>query len=487
MSEEAKTAEFTGVEAAIKAMRESGVPIVSDDLLGDRIAVGPEVEIRDVSRADKKLTVVFSTSKYCERDGCLLESKGVSLKNFKRNPVVLWMHDYRELPIATSKNVKFVDEGGGQLVGQPVFHGKTALSAEVWALIEMGVLKAWSLGFIPTHVKRLDPSEVGLKSPSEEDKDKYKSGEGVLDLRSFDTFWRIVKSELLEYSAVTVPADANALSKAIRSLHDGGRSVPELERQLRASGMDIPELVPAPIKIESREDAEDVARSGVSIDAGEDKMEEIKADEKARGEEKHVVYSLLFQRPDLGAEDYTKSVEIAVEECEKTVRAEFAVDESGAIAAIRYVFDTADGWDTGMEIAWIETHEKAFRNWAARMLDAGLDIEDFTFIEGEGLLPIPRSDDAFRVGKVLSKTNANLVRAAIGGIDTSMEKSAAVREMLDRLLKSTEKPEPEKTAAPEEKKVEPKKKRRRSRLSGAALRSAVNANVDAAVDEIVGG
>jgi phage head maturation protease len=475
MSDEAKTVEFTGVEAAIEAMRESGVPIISDEMLGDRVALGPEVQIRDVSPSKKALTVVFSTSKYCERDGCLLESKGVSLKNFKRNPVVLWMHDYRELPIATSKSVRFVDEDGGQLVGKPVFHGKTELSAEVWALIEMGVLKAWSLGFIPTHVKRLDPKEVGLKVPSEEDKDKYKSGEGVIDLRSFDPYWRIVKSELLEYSSVTVPADANALSKAIRSLHEGGRSVPQIERQLRASGMDIPELVPAPIKIESREDAEEAARAGTSlqIDVGEDRTEEIETDEMHRPEETEDYIHVPVRDAGDFIDETFRTIAISKKEGIDAVAGKLKKDgDDGPMTVQKYVFEKAKGWTMKKAQKWVDSHKKALEDWIVRMLDAGLDLDCFEFERGDGYVPMPIADDAFRVGKVLSKKTAGLIQDA-------REKCVAASDALDGVLKSAEKQE-EQIEETVEKKVEPEKapaRKRRTRVRGDALRGLVKATV----------
>ncbi|MEE8547059.1 MAG: hypothetical protein V3S63_03025, partial [bacterium] len=60
-------------------------------------------------------------------------------------------HDYGGLPIARSlwERVRETDDGACELVAKPQFHLDTELSREVWALLEKGVLSAWSVGFVP--------------------------------------------------------------------------------------------------------------------------------------------------------------------------------------------------------------------------------------------------------------------------------------------------------------------------------------------------
>jgi phage head maturation protease len=424
-------AEFTTAQEALEAMRASGVEVISDER-GDRVVTAPDVEVRDISSKDKSLTVVFSTSRYCERDGCILESKGVNLKNFKRNPVVLWMHNYNELPIATSKSVRFENADGGRLIGKPVFHGRTPLSAEVWALIELGVLQAWSLGFIPTHVQRLSPKEVGLKVPSEEDKDKYIEGEGVLDLRYLDTYWRIKKAELLEYSSVTVPADANALSKSIRTLHEGGRSVPTIEKMLRESGIEIPELVPAEIKV-GKEDIEEIVAEEIAAEMSR-LAEDAEREEDMPNVDETREDGILTLRSSLEEHEY--SVEIAIGD---NVRAEYAFDEEGGILAWRYHFDTSDfDWDADGAALWMEERSKALEDWVCKLRGTGLDLGCFRFEECEGFIPVPIDDTAFRAGKVISKKTAEKLDGVVKALDSVTKSATEAANLIEDVLRATE-------------------------------------------------
>jgi HK97 family phage prohead protease len=126
--------------------------------------------------------VVRITTKNPDRSKDVVQPKGVSLTNYKRNPVVALNHNYQGLPIAKTTDIKVTDDGIMASVKFPK-KGVHKLADTVYELYKDNFMNAWSIGFIP-----------------EEWKDRKDGG------REF-TKW-----ELLEYSAVLVPDNPEALT-----------------------------------------------------------------------------------------------------------------------------------------------------------------------------------------------------------------------------------------------------------------------------------
>jgi HK97 family phage prohead protease len=135
------------------------------------------------SLSDLEVLVVASTEGLA-RDGHVLVQSGLDLSNYRRNPVVLFMHQ-QDTPVATASAIGF--DGAGNLAGKVSFPppGVSPEADKVRALVKSGVLKGVSIGFDPKETEPLDPK-------------KPRGGQ------------RITKSELLEISFVSVPADVGA-------------------------------------------------------------------------------------------------------------------------------------------------------------------------------------------------------------------------------------------------------------------------------------
>jgi HK97 family phage prohead protease len=108
------------------------------------------------------------------------------LARFKANPIVLWAHNSRELPIGKCTRCEMVN---GSLECTIRFASEMANpnAERVWQLVQEDVLKAVSVGFYPREVRQ----------EKRDDKDVY-----VLD-----------DNELHEISVVPVPANPEALAK----------------------------------------------------------------------------------------------------------------------------------------------------------------------------------------------------------------------------------------------------------------------------------
>lgn len=120
-----------------------------------------------------------------DRDRDIIRVEGWNLKNYEKSPRGLWMHDYREHPHFKTLKIR-KEKNNKQLIFQPQFdtHERALLTFNQFA---NGFLDDFSVGFIP----------------------------GQFDYRNEDDKWSGGRDftkghELLEISAVTVPANPNA-------------------------------------------------------------------------------------------------------------------------------------------------------------------------------------------------------------------------------------------------------------------------------------
>ncbi len=125
-----------------------------------------------------------------DRYGDIIEPKGWELQNFKKNPIALFGHDSKFI-VGNWRNIRVE---GGKLLGklELLQAGVSERLDEIRAAVEAGVLRAVSVGFHPIQSEPIERSAKG----------------GV----------RFLKSELVECSLVSVPANPNALAVA-KSLH----------------------------------------------------------------------------------------------------------------------------------------------------------------------------------------------------------------------------------------------------------------------------
>ena len=151
--------------------------------------------ISEKSEVDKKERSVVSyiSTITKDRDNEQLLPGGVSLDNYQKNPIVLYGHDYKSLPIGKNIWIK-QDERG--LIAKTIF-AKSEFADQIYRAYTEDIdgtgplLRGWSVGFIPR--KWEEP--------------KAKDAEDAP--RRIYTEW-----ELLEYSAVPIPSCPEALTLA---------------------------------------------------------------------------------------------------------------------------------------------------------------------------------------------------------------------------------------------------------------------------------
>jgi HK97 family phage prohead protease len=158
----------------------------------DEIAIRSQFIAEVKAGDDDKRELLFTISTdSVDRSGDKINQDGWQLDNYRKNPVVLWAHDYSKPPIGTSDKV-WIEGGKLKSITRFVPADNPAIGRfadGIYQLYKQGFMSATSVGFMPKKWAWVD------------DKDR-KYG---IDFEEM---------ELLEYSAVPVPANAEALIEA---------------------------------------------------------------------------------------------------------------------------------------------------------------------------------------------------------------------------------------------------------------------------------
>jgi HK97 family phage prohead protease len=152
----------------------------------------------DINEEERSVTAVISTGSV-DRDNEVLVPGGMDAENFRKNPVVPWSHRSDQPPVGKAIWLKKIPKRNPTRIAAKVKFATTERAEEVWQLFKGGFLNAFSVGFKPLDGRRPTPEDV-------------KSNPMLADARFMFTKW-----ELLEFSPVTVPANAEALAQAIKS------------------------------------------------------------------------------------------------------------------------------------------------------------------------------------------------------------------------------------------------------------------------------
>lgn len=144
---------------------------------GERAYQSFSPEVRQSS--DGKRTVINIATESVDRHGTIIEARGVNLDAYKRNPVVLFNHDYDRI-VGRAANIQV---RGGNIVAEIEWDEEDEFAAGIARKMRQGFLNAASVGF--------------LIQNGQEDTER---GAFVID-----------QSELVEFSIVAVPSNRDAL------------------------------------------------------------------------------------------------------------------------------------------------------------------------------------------------------------------------------------------------------------------------------------
>lgn len=145
--------------------------------------------VKEAEGRERVFRVTISTPAV-DRDGDTIAVGGWELDDFRKNPVVLWAHQYSIPPVGRDLEVFTV--GDQALIGTPEFMPPEVsdFADTVYRMLAGGWLNAFSVGFNPSEWKQSDRAGFGLD---------------------------FTRQGLLEYSVVPIPSNPEALMAASAS------------------------------------------------------------------------------------------------------------------------------------------------------------------------------------------------------------------------------------------------------------------------------
>lgn len=135
--------------------------------------------------SDGTLQVSIASTNDVDRDGDTIQADGWVLTNFKKNPVLLWGHNPFSPAIGIVDKIKKTKDG---LIFVPKFDLDDDFAKLLFGKYQKGILNTFSVGFDP------------------------------IDWEETDKGFNFTKQELLEVSAVNIPANPKA--EVVREMSD---------------------------------------------------------------------------------------------------------------------------------------------------------------------------------------------------------------------------------------------------------------------------
>lgn len=145
------------------------------------------------ARADANLPVIEFTASddTLDRYDEVIDAQGWDLTNYQRNPVFQNSHKYGDVVFTLGKSLETVVRGNALVQRIEFAVDINPVARLAYDLYKGGFLNAVSVGFIPL---------------------EWEEGGGATKYRR-----KFIKQELLELSAVSIPANPNALANAVKS------------------------------------------------------------------------------------------------------------------------------------------------------------------------------------------------------------------------------------------------------------------------------
>jgi len=280
---------------------------------------------KKVEDSDNSFHAIFSTAKE-DRHGDIVEQKW-DLRAYKKNPVYLDSHNYDSIEHIIGK-VKNIEVKDNKLQGDVIFALDNPKGQLAFNLVAGGFLNTSSVGFIP---------------------------------KVFDDKGKILESELLENSGVSVPANADALFKQ----YDKSNNIPD-----------------APNPPGNGDDAADNNNGGEAGtkanneeapgDGGDEEAKQAKEASKKElvGKWDEADSMIYCKVRDVAEFDEGSFKKITLKSSQPKIKANIAVIAGGTIKKIQGLqFDKNDGWTIDDAKKWFSTNQQMIRDWAKKSIE----------------------------------------------------------------------------------------------------------------------
>lgn len=213
----------------------------------DKILAAINTIVKEVEGESRTLEFIGS-NEFIDRDGEVISADGWDMKNYKKNPVILFAHDRRSPAVAKATKV-WVDGENLKFRVQFPEEGAYPFADTLFKLYKGGFMNATSVGFIPK---------------------EWVDGDGVKTPRR-----KFLKQELLELSLVPVPANPTALLTA-KEFKDAWEKNVISEKEWNDFSEEIKKLFKKEINTEDLQKEIEELRNTVSDQAAQIKAQDAK-------------------------------------------------------------------------------------------------------------------------------------------------------------------------------------------------------------------
>lgn len=151
-----------------------------------------------VDSKERTMDGVISTEAV-DRDREVVVARGLDFTGYRKNPVVLYMHDPFSTIGKCSNGPTLRKRNKVTEVVATTEFAETKLAEEVFALVDGKFVRGISIGMDPSTMKRTPPTEMEIR------KRPYWAGARAV----------VREADIIEYSFCSIPANADALTEAV--------------------------------------------------------------------------------------------------------------------------------------------------------------------------------------------------------------------------------------------------------------------------------
>lgn len=195
---------YGSIEEFRQAARTAKEPVVDA-----HVRASFDTDVKAGEGASRTIAFTISTSSV-DRMGDTIAINGWKLDSYRKNPVVLWAHDSSSLPVAKAPRL-WIEADKLKAEAEFTPAGMLRFNDAVFDMYKQGFLAATSVGFIPLKYAFTDDPQ-----------------------RRFGIDF--LEQELLEFSCVAVPANADALIEGKAAGIDVSPLLDWAEEQIKRSG-----------------------------------------------------------------------------------------------------------------------------------------------------------------------------------------------------------------------------------------------------------
>lgn len=167
----------------------------ADARVGVKAAPSDEFEI---DNDEERIFHAIANTAMVDLDGEVVVPEGADTAYFATNGSLFYNHDY-SLPIGSMKSFKLINWNGGKAWRVAGYISKTPFANDVFTMMDEGVIRGTSIGFLATDSRR----------PTEDEVEKYGPH------RSIVPAWK-----WLELSITAFPCNASALVQSVQKSVD---------------------------------------------------------------------------------------------------------------------------------------------------------------------------------------------------------------------------------------------------------------------------